>query len=73
MSELDRLIPDGLGKMALADAGWSDEKAISCFLNEMACGQIKDLLAFDRWIEIPIEVLKGLLVAKCCGLFAPGE
>lgn len=69
----DEVVADGLNQMALAQTGWPDKQAIPALADELAGGQIVDLLSFDGGIECPIEVLQGLLIPEASGFGAFGD
>ena len=53
--------------MALAQSRWADQQNIPALANELAGGQLNQLLPFDGWIEVPVEVLQRFLIAKTSG------
>lgn len=66
----DEVIADGLDQMALAQSRRPDQQNIPALANELAGGQFNHLLPFDGWIEGPVEVLQGFLIAKTGGFLA---
>ncbi len=69
-ARLDGLVADGLGQMALADAGRSEQEHVAGLADEAAGGQVEDLLLLDRRVERPVEVVQRLQLAEAGGLDA---
>ena len=67
---LDGLVADGLGKMGFADAGRPEEQNIFGFADELAAGQIENLLFVNGGIEAPVEVLQRFEGVEVGGLGA---
>jgi len=57
---LDGLVADGLGQVGLAEAGRPEKKDVGGLGDELASGQLEDLLLRDLGVEAPVEVLEGL-------------
>lgn len=68
----DGFAPEGLGKVAFADAGRADEQDVAGFGDEVAGGELMDAVARDAGIEAEVEAVKGARFAEV-GIFeAPG-
>ncbi len=63
------VLADGLGQMVFAQTRRPNEQDVPSLANELAAGQFINLLAFDRGVKTPIEVLQGFGVAEA-GQFA---
>jgi len=61
---LDRRVTDCLSQTTFADAGWPEQEDIPVLADKVGSGQLVDLGAFDRGIEVPVEVIQGLELAK---------
>ena len=61
---LDRQITDRLDEERLAGARRSQEQDVAGFADEAAGGQVEDLLAWDRRVERPVEVIERLEFAE---------
>lgn len=70
---LDGGVADGLGDMGLARSGWSHEEDVASIVEELACGELEELTAWDAGIELPVELIDGLQVSKLCELGTPVE
>ncbi len=55
---LDGLMPDGLNQKRLADAGWTQQQHIGFLADELAAGQVVDLLALDGRVEGEVELVE---------------
>src|SRR5437870_11339946 len=64
------MLADGLGQMTFAQSGRSDEQNIFSLANELTCGLITKLLAFDRAIKVPLKIFQRFGVAEA-GQFLP--
>ena len=67
---LDGFVADGLGQMGFADAGRAEEQHILGFADELAGGQVENLLFVDGGVEAPVEVLQRFEAAEVGGLGA---
>jgi hypothetical protein len=67
---LDGLVTDGLGQMRFADAGRAEEQHILGFADELAAGQVKNLLFVNGGIEAPIKVFERFEGVEVGGLGA---
>ena len=56
--------------MALANAGIAEQQNVFVLFDEAAVGEFEDERSIER-VELPIEGIKGSLVAKAGGLDAP--
>jgi len=61
---LDGGVADRLGEMGLAGAWRAHEEDIAGVVEELAGGQLEELLARQGSIELPIELIEGLEVAE---------
>src|SRR5690606_9409092 len=66
-------VTDGLREVGLADAGWADEQDVSGLADEVSGGQVVDVLARDRRVEAPVEVLETLQRGELGGDGAAGD
>ena len=66
----DGFIAQRLGQVGFADSRWSQEEHVLGFADEAAGGQFVNLLAVERGVEAPIEVLQGFEPAEVGGLGA---
>jgi hypothetical protein len=64
---LDRFVADRLRQVGLADAGGADEEHVGGLADKVPGRQLVELLARDRGIEPPIEVLKAFERGKLGG------
>jgi len=67
---LHRGIPDGLSDVGLARAGRPHQQRIPRLIEEATRGQVKDLTSWDRRVELPVELIEWLQVAKAGELSA---
>ena len=67
---LDDMVADGLGQVAFAQAGRSNQQDIAALANELAGSQLINLLALDGGIKSPIEVFQGFVIAEARGFGA---
>jgi hypothetical protein len=58
------VLADGLGQVAFADAGRTNEEEIASLPDELTGGQFINLLAFDGGVKTPIKILEGFGVAE---------
>jgi hypothetical protein len=56
---LDRFVADGLGQMGFAQSRRTEEEDVGAFLDEVASGQLEELLLGQLGIKAPVEVLEG--------------
>ena len=68
---LDGRLSDGLGKMTLPAAGWTEKQSVFMAGDEGAGGQIEDQTAIHLLVEIEVEVVEGPLWIAKLGLLAP--
>ena len=69
----DRLMPNGLNQKCLADSRWSQQKQIGFIADELACGQIMNLLALDRRVEGEVELIEVFDLAEHGGFDAAAD
>jgi len=55
---------DGLGQMAFAQSWGSQEQEIAALADELSAGQLVNLLALDRRVKSPVEVLQCFELAE---------
>src|SRR5438105_3359975 len=70
-ASLDRRVTDGLSQTTFPDPGWPEQEDVPVLADEVGSGQLIDLGAFDRRIEVPVELIQGLELAKGGRLFSP--
>ena len=61
---------DGLGDVALANAGITEQQSVFVLLDEAAVSQLEDERSVER-VELPIEGIECSLVAKAGSFDAP--
>ena len=64
-------VAQGLGQTTLAHAGRPEQEDSPVLADKLAGGQFKDLAAFDRGVEAPVEVLQRFEIAEGGSFFAP--
>src|SRR6056297_962659 len=69
----DQRQTDALNQMALADTGRTEQDRITALADEVAAGQVEDLLPFDRCSELPVKILERLLVSEAGRFDAPRD
>ena len=67
------LVGEGLGQVALAHASLSQQQDVLAGLDELAGGQVKDLLLVEPWVEAPVEVLQRLGDIEVASTKAQGQ
>src|SRR5436190_5212598 len=70
-ASLDRRVTDGLSQTTLPDARWPEQEDVPVLADEIGSGQLIDLGAFDRGIEVPVKFIQGFELAKGGRLFSP--
>src|SRR5208283_6222279 len=69
----DRLMSDGLDQECFADARWTQQQNIRFLPDELAAGQIVDLLEFDQRIEGEVELVEVFDFAEKGGFDAAAD
>ena len=64
---------DGLHEVALSRTGWPQEQHVAVLPDELAGGQIEDLLALDGGVEAEVEVFERARVVEGGGFDPPGQ
>jgi len=67
---LDGLVTDGLGQMGFAGAGRPEEQHVLGFADELAAGQIENLLSVNGGVEAPVEIFQRFKAVEVGGLGA---
>jgi hypothetical protein len=59
--------------VGLAGAWWAHEENVSGLIEELAGGHLEELPAWERGVEVPIELIEGLQVSEARELGAAIE
>ena len=66
-------LADGLGQMGLACAWRPHEEHVAGVVEELAGGQLEELPAGERGVEVPVELVKGFEISEAGELGAAVE
>src|ERR1019366_4991917 len=70
---LDRLVADGEGGVGLAGAGWAQEDRPRGFTDELAGGELIDVLAGNLRVKMPVKAVESFEAVKACGAGSQGD